>query len=400
MAYAYSGPMPILDFEDSQAKRPANNKPLKLVLGMGVLVGSLALGSTFASNISLNNGTNSEFGQGIATTTACDEDGIEVTPFSTFTNAPGAVTHKLTSIRISGIDSREGACDGKTFRIKAYGDGDAPLSLFRYKIVSNSDEQILETKDHNSVEINDIEGGFTWSSGGTDGDDVIDVDNENLDQTAFTLNFVSLVTNPVTITRTPLASAEDVKRITVETIDTTCRQGVGCEIGDVGPGGGIVFYDAGAGSEFYCGPIGEMLCRYLEAAPNTWSEDNSDPEITWSTGSNQELDVEGADATPIGSGYKNSLDIASQDGNVALTSAAVLARGHDGGNKSDWYLPSLDEIAQLYVGRTVVASFVFNNYWTSSEVSFDGAWNFNLRINQSGGNGKFDNRGVRPIRAF
>jgi hypothetical protein len=396
--------MPILDFEDSQAKRPAANKPLKLVLGMGVLVGTLALGSTFASNISLNGGGNVEFGQGVATTTACDGDGIEVMPFSTFTNAPGAVTHKLTSIRISGIDSREGACDGKTFRIKAYGDGDAPLDLFRYKILTNTDNDSdnveLENKVHNTIEINDIEGAFTWSSGGTDGDDVIDVDNEYLDQTAFTLNFVSEVTNPVTISRTPLASAEDVKRITVETIDTTCREGVGCEIGDVGPGGGIVFYDAGAGSEFYCGPIGEMLCRYLEAAPNTWSEDNSDPEITWSTGSNQELEVEGADGTSIGVGYKNSLDIASQNGNVALTSAAVLARGYDGGNKSDWYLPSLDEIGELYVGRTVVASFVFNNYWTSSEIGFDGAWNFNLRINQSGGNGKFDNRGVRPIRAF
>jgi len=394
--------MPILDFEDSQAKGSGTKKPIKLFLGVGVLVGTLAIGSTFASNISLNSGGNYEFGQGIATTTACDEDGIEVTPFSTFTNAPGAVTHKLTSIRISGVDSQAGACDGKTFKIKAYGDGPDPLDLFRYKITTGEGDvsvrRELENKVHNSIEINSIAGDFIWSSGGTDGDDVKEVDGSDRAQATFT---VSLVSEVFPISRTPLASAEDIKRITVETIDTTCIQGVGCEVGDIGPGGGTVFYVAEEGDEFYCGPVynPDMLCRYLEAAPNTWSGGNADPELTWSTGANQNV-YANASGESIGSGYVNSLWVQRQDGNVAQTSAAIAARGYNGGGKSDWYLPSINEIGKLYLQRSIVGSFVLNNYWSSSEVANDGAWNYSLSMGQQGENGKFDLRGVRPIRAF
>lgn len=94
------------------------------------MLGSVTVGTTLAANISLNGGGNVEFGQGVAATTACDEDGISVKPFSTFINATGAGSHKLTSIRISGVDSRAEQCSAKTFRIKAYGDGDQPLNLF------------------------------------------------------------------------------------------------------------------------------------------------------------------------------------------------------------------------------------------------------------------------------
>jgi hypothetical protein len=109
--------VPTLDFQDSIAKGPATKKPLKLFLGTGVLVGALALGSTFAANINLNGNSDVEFGQGVVTTTACDDDGgITVTPFSTFVNATGVGEHRMSSIRISDIDG----CDGKVFRIKAY----------------------------------------------------------------------------------------------------------------------------------------------------------------------------------------------------------------------------------------------------------------------------------------
>lgn len=53
--------MPTLDFKDSMAKAPSTKRPLKLFLGTGVLVGALALGSTFAANINLNG--NSDVGR-------------------------------------------------------------------------------------------------------------------------------------------------------------------------------------------------------------------------------------------------------------------------------------------------------------------------------------------------
>jgi hypothetical protein len=157
--------VPLLEFEASAAKGPAPKKPFILVLGAGVLVGALALGSTFAADINLNGDSPVEFGQGVVTTTACDPDGITVTPTSSFVNGAGGGDHKLAFIKISGIDSREGSCDGKTFRIKAYGDdGATPLDLFEYQITEDeeivSDRQELENKVHNSIEVNNIGGVF------------------------------------------------------------------------------------------------------------------------------------------------------------------------------------------------------------------------------------------------
>jgi hypothetical protein len=402
--------MPILEFESSAAKELAPKKPFILVLGAGVLVGALALGSTFAADINLNGDSPVEFGQGVVTTTACDPDGITVTPTSTFVNGAGGGDHKLAFIKISGIDSREGACDGKTFRVKAYGVGDSPLDLFRYTITEDevevSDRQVLENKVHNSIEVNNIGGVFTWSSGGTDGDDAINdvnVDDPDrvLQQTSVTLKLVSAAAqNPIVITRTPLASSEEVMRITVETIDTTCLQGANCEVGDVGPGGGIVIYAADENNDFYCGPMYELRCRYLEVAPDNWYQVGSDPRRTWSTVANQSIWVEGADGTSIGSGYRNSIDIESQNGNDADYSAAVLARAYGGGGKSDWYLPSIDELQvfRMYFTITYGQSREFS-FWSSTQIS-------NSQANDLGLNGvpgpgsKSSATPVRPIRAF
>jgi hypothetical protein len=275
--------------------------------------------------------------------------------------------------------------------------------LFNYKIKAISDNQVLESKDHNSIEINtqiiNTFATFTWSSGGTDGEDITDVINNNPQQTAFTLNLVSGVAfSPVSITRTPLALVEEIERITVETIDTTCRQGVDCEIGDVGPGGGIVFYKDLSG--FDCGPYDYIAtCYYLEAAPNNWSNLGvgvEDPRRSWSALANQSSLVEGAYGQAVGTGYQNSLDIASQNGNLAENSAAVLAREYDGGGKSDWYLPAVYELVALYEQRTLIGPGF--SFWSSTQSGSSNAWD-------SGGNpspagSKASATPVRPIRAF
>jgi len=389
--------MPILEFEDSQAKKPASKKPLKLVLGAGVLVGALAIGSTFASNISLNSGNNFEFGQGIATTTACDGDGIEVTPYSSFTNAPGAVTHKLTSIRISGIDSS--ACDGKTFRIKAYGDGPDPLDLFSWETgVWNdltNEYDFEETGRYDFVDITRTGGDFLWTSDGTDDDDVVDVVDSPLSQTAFTINLDS---NASTVRRILLASASDVKRITVETF-TASEQEVVYTVGDPGPAGGIIFYVAD--TPFACGPTLNALCQYLEAAPNNWSNagvGSEDPRRTWAATENQMTSVAGAVGTAIGTGYSNSIAIASQTGNNTGNSAAVLAREYEGGGEADWYLPSSEELRKLWQIQNLLEYF---SYWSSTQN--DGspgqAWDSG-GDNPTAGGQKWSDTPVRPIRAF
>jgi hypothetical protein len=180
-------------------------------------------------------------------------------------------------------------------------------------------------------------------------------------------------------------------------------------VGDTGPGGGTIFYVA---STFFTqvGATGSMCtttCKYLEAAPITWSGGYPDPSIAWSTGLNQISAFTGADGTVIGTGYQNSLNIVTQTGNFIVTqtgnlagSAAFAARAYTGGSKNDWFLPSKDELAQLYAQETRVGDFVLDYYWSSTEYSTYRAWlqffDDGLQSNEI----KLGTAYVRPVRAF
>ena len=118
----------ILNFEESAPQKPVR-KNKSSVRGLVAVAGFAAvavLGSTLAANITLNSGA-IEFGQGVAVATACDTDGITVTPRSVFANASNAGQFNLASISFTGIMDN---CTGKLFTINAYGDTSAtPLNL-------------------------------------------------------------------------------------------------------------------------------------------------------------------------------------------------------------------------------------------------------------------------------
>ena len=210
-----------------------------------------------------------------------------------------------------------------------------------------------------------------------------------------------------------------------QAVAPTCAQGGVCTVGDTGPGGGKVFYVAPGSDTFACGPDLAARCRYLEAAPNGWSGNSDDPDMTWSSPSNRTTAVTGADETAVGSGYKNSEDIKNQSGNLAASSAAVTARAYSGGGKSDWYLPSKDELNQMCKwvrGQAWVSDATLCNgtgnmnsgagaagftavYWSSTEVSADKALSINFLIGYTdftnvGSQKGFFSWQVRPIRAF
>jgi hypothetical protein len=196
-------------------------------------------------------------------------------------------------------------------------------------------------------------------------------------------------------------------------------------VGDTGPGGGIVFYVA-SGTFTQTGAAGSMCttaCKYLEAAPTNWlTGTTGDPQRTWATNvnANQTTAVSGADGTAIGSGYQNSLDIVAQAGNIAASSAAVLAREYGGGGKTDWFLPSRDELNELCkyaknqapgttatvcAGSGVLRSgFSSADYWSSSEfnaTSVRGQAFYTVPgSNQYVGTKDISNVAVRPVRAF
>jgi hypothetical protein len=148
----------------------------------------------------------------------------------------------------------------------------------------------------------------------------------------------------------------------------------------------------------------------LEAAPANWlTGTTGDPTRSWATDTdpglgtgNQAAAVIGARGNAIGSGYKNSLAIVAQTGNAAATSAAVEANAYRGPNsRTDWHLPSRDELSQLYIENVTVGGFSTDEYWSSSEVSANAAWSQNFSTGGKNSRPKtYNTLRVRPVRAF
>ena len=197
-------------------------------------------------------------------------------------------------------------------------------------------------------------------------------------------------TVPQATTATTVPSATTTVAATTTTVALACASGGSCAVGDTGPGGGIVFYDAGSVQSWG---------RYLEAAPF-----GDEVQRTWATGGNQSAAVSGADGTANGTGEQNTADIFAQSGNVEVTSAAVYCSGLVSGGQSDWFLPSKDELNLMYTNlhsaSTPLGGFSSVYYWSSSESAAGHA-----RIQGFDSGSQYSDRKtstyfVRPVRAF
>jgi len=123
--------MEILKFGSAASAHPKKSNNLKSIAGLATFAAFAVVGSTLAANLSLNSGGAIEFGQGVSVTSACDSNGITVTPSVRFVNAANAGTFYLSTIALSGIDLTDATkCVGKTFTLNAYDDASAtPLQL-------------------------------------------------------------------------------------------------------------------------------------------------------------------------------------------------------------------------------------------------------------------------------
>jgi hypothetical protein len=126
------------------------------------------------------------------------------------------------------------------------------------------------------------------------------------------------------------------------------------EIGSTGPGGGIIFYYSAEG--FYMSDTGE-LCHYLEAAPAVM-----EASARWSTATaSPYINISGT-GTAIGTGRRNTALILSLD---PTAPAAKLCSDFRGGGKDDWFLPSFNELEELYESSTAGISRL--SYWSSTQ---------------------------------
>jgi len=166
-------------------------------------------------------------------------------------------------------------------------------------------------------------------------------------------------------------------------------------IGRIGPGGGKIFYYSDVG---FTMTDNNQVCHYLEAAPN---DINMSATLEWASSSFTFYEITGTDTT-IGTGRKNTALILATD---IYAPAAKACKDLISGSKTDWFLPSKDELNELYKNRNYVSNLIptdIARYWSSSEYSSYEAWG------QQFGNGiqvvyskYLDNFfSVRAVRAF
>jgi hypothetical protein len=171
-------------------------------------------------------------------------------------------------------------------------------------------------------------------------------------------------------------------------VTLTCAQGGSCKIGDTGPGGGKVFYVA---PDLLM--ANGKAARYLEAAPQ-------DIEGMWCATSAHSscLMADVASANEIGKGAVNTKQILAKSG-VSEDLKSLI--GDEVNGKTDWFVPSLNELKKLYEQRNIVG-LGGRTYWSSSFLS-DGVFGWAFRFDRSGREKhyqRFEPASFRLIRAF
>jgi hypothetical protein len=190
----------------------------------------------------------------------------------------------------------------------------------------------------------------------------------------------------------------------------TCSNDGPCAVGDIGPAGGVVFYDAGERRSWG---------RYLEVSPKDaekigwpWRKPGYDPDVDRiydETGEPSRL--KRVRSKFVGMGEANTKAIVKEFG--AGRYAARAAADYEVDGFDDWFLPSADELDIMYnvlfAVEEPLIGFAPTYYWSSSEYDLKNAWTVLFRSGQ-----RFDREGwftdkdtgrpnamrVRPIRAF
>jgi hypothetical protein len=204
--------------------------------------------------------------------------------------------------------------------------------------------------------------------------------------------------------------------VSVATANPSCSAGGAntvCNIGDIGPGGGIVFYDAG--KDEYWGRYLEMAPKACEGVKLPWRPAGNDKTVYKDANGQSAAELRVL-AKGVGMGKFNTRVITLALG--AGTYAAKYADDSECNNVRDWFLPSKDELDLAYnrlahnrVGGqdTPVGGFNKGYYWTSTDYNNSTAWSQYFmdgqqfdRVQTLSGN-KLPPANpfrVRPIRAF
>lgn len=252
-------------------------------------------------------------------------------------------------------------------------------------------------------------------------------------------------TYTITFTASGLATASQ----TVEIARNCDGVRFECEVGDIGPGGGTIFYVA---PEFFTQPgatatMCRTECKYLEVAPRDWDRGTVDPNGAWSTdittateqdratASNQSSNAAEKVNWQIGQGFNNTRLMKVDGATTAIRDRIIAYTGTLSRTAGQWFIPSVNELNELckwssdlptgdlktpcapntslmrmpgFWNTSNQAPFfsVNTRYWSSSEASAAEAWSIRFStegIFPSRKTGDTSNSFTghwRPIRAF
>jgi hypothetical protein len=374
----------IIDFDESYESvdssatyESAPKKKYKgpLALSALVVVGALFLQNTLAANISLGTGANLEFGQGVQVTAACSgSDVLTLTPYSSFVNSSGSGSYYLNSVKVSGIPA---SCNGVDFNISVF-DSTTSTAL---PIFATSKTVASVWNNAGTFQIGSGSTGSSVTSGsGT-----------------FTITFTS-----------PVALASGVSRVTLQSVSHaaySCAADLVCEVGDISPSGGTIFYKS-VTAFTETGTVCASDCHYLEYAPLSWYPGNDDGSFNFSYNGASKYGIPVTTGTKdaLGAGYNNTaLIIAAGDTQGAHARARAYV-GPYANTTGEWFIPSRFEMNEIW-DSTAKSSGGFRPSEYHVSVQDEGSQrcksiNFLNRSNNSQGCTGANPYRARPIRAF
>ena len=185
---------------------------------------------------------------------------------------------------------------------------------------------------------------------------------------------VILLMTAISCTKEPLRSPS---AASIQTPDNATEKTAGHYIGERYKGGII----------FFIGPAGYhgLIADTVDLPPATW----------W----NGTYTTTGATGTGMRAGPLNTRKIILSQGNTGTYAALECAQSKRSGY-SDWFLPSKNELNELYKQKSVVGGFVSGYYWSSSEYLSNFAWYQYFRNGIQTSYYKDNASYVRAIRAF
>ena len=153
-------------------------------------------------------------------------------------------------------------------------------------------------------------------------------------------------------------------------------------VGDIGPGGGYIFITPTTS--------GNTTGKYFEVAPFS-----TEVERVWAQTSYQNSLITGADGVLIGTGDQNTIDIINQGNTDPSLCAAKYCETLNFGGKTDWYLPSKNELSAIRTNLITTLGLggfdTLRSHCSSSEYDANELWAQDMRI------GAFT---VNPFRYF